>query len=139
MPQTSDELSLTSLTHEYLDRALREEVNELLGGGYGTEGEIELYVLDDDTASREVELFTRHGVIIVEVALEIHGDVLEGADPDRVIKINLPSGRCLYVIGIKDIILDRLRACIHWRSSSDCERDFTCSKCIMHPWTPSTW
>ena len=57
----------------------------------------------------------------VEVALEIPGDVLKGADPDRVIKINLPSGRHLYVIGIEDIILDRLRACIRSRSSSDCE------------------
>jgi len=57
----------------------------------------------------------------LEVALEIPGDVLEGADKERVIKLQLPSGRHLYVIGIEDIILDRLRACVHWKSSSDCE------------------
>ncbi len=57
----------------------------------------------------------------LEVALEIPGAVLEDADPGRIIKINLPSGRHLYLIGIEDIILDRLRACIRWRSSSDSE------------------
>jgi len=55
------------------------------------------------------------------VAIEIPGNVLEGADTEKVIKIHLPSGRYLYVIGIEDIILDRLRACVHWQSSSDCE------------------
>ncbi|MEW6081565.1 MAG: hypothetical protein AB1576_07295 [Bacillota bacterium] len=57
----------------------------------------------------------------LEVAIEIPDDVLEGADREKIIKINLPSGRYLYVIGIEDIILDRLRACVHWRSTSDCE------------------
>lgn len=57
----------------------------------------------------------------LQVAIEIPGEVLEGADREKVIRIHLPSGRYLYVIGIEDIILDRLRACVHWRSSSDCE------------------
>jgi hypothetical protein len=57
----------------------------------------------------------------LEVAIEIPSDVLEGADKERIIKIHLPSGRHLYVIGIEDIILDRLRACVHWHSTSDCE------------------
>jgi hypothetical protein len=35
--------------------------------------------------------------------------------------MNLPDGSFVYVIGIEDIILDRLRACVHWTSSSDCE------------------
>ncbi len=55
------------------------------------------------------------------VAVEIPGEVLEEADWEKVIKIHLPSGRYLYIIGIEDIILDRLRACVHWQSSSDCE------------------
>lgn len=57
----------------------------------------------------------------LQVAIEIPGEVLEGADRERIIKIHLPSGRYIYVVGIEDIILDRLRACVHWRSSSDCE------------------
>ena len=57
----------------------------------------------------------------LEVAVEIPGDILKGADRERVIELILPSGRSLSVIGIEDIILDRLRACVHWQSSSDCE------------------
>ncbi len=57
----------------------------------------------------------------LEVALEIPGDRLEGADVNRVLKLELSSGSYIYVIGIEDIILDRLRACVHWQSSSDCE------------------
>ncbi len=55
------------------------------------------------------------------VAIEIPDSKLEGADEGKIIRLELPSGRYLYVIGIEDIILDRLRACVHWTSSSDCE------------------
>ncbi len=55
------------------------------------------------------------------VAIEIPGNILEGADSNRVTKILLENGRYIYVIGIEDIILDRLRACVHWQSLSDCE------------------
>jgi hypothetical protein len=58
---------------------------------------------------------------ILEVALEIPGNKLEGADINRVLKLELPSGNYIYVIGVEDIIMDRLRACVHWQSSSDCE------------------
>lgn len=55
------------------------------------------------------------------VAIEIPGNILEDADANRVTKILLKNGRYIFVIGIEDIILDRLRACVHWQSSSDCE------------------
>lgn len=57
----------------------------------------------------------------IQVSIEIPSDVLEDADQDKIIKVNLPSGRHIYIIGIEDIILDRLRACVHRQSSSDCE------------------
>ena len=37
------------------------------------------------------------------------------------IDLILPDGMKVYVIGLEDIILDRLRACVHWKSNSDCE------------------
>ncbi|MGM8366630.1 DUF6036 family nucleotidyltransferase [Virgibacillus sp. W0181] len=55
------------------------------------------------------------------VSVEISNDVLEDADDDRVIELILQDNLYVYVIGIEDIILGRLRACIHWKSSSDCE------------------
>ncbi|MBW7650719.1 MULTISPECIES: DUF6036 family nucleotidyltransferase [Anoxybacillus] len=55
------------------------------------------------------------------VSVEIPNDMLEDADDDKVIELMLEDGLSVYVIGIEDIILDRLRACVHWKSSSDCE------------------
>jgi len=55
------------------------------------------------------------------VSVEIPNFVLEDADPSRVIEILLPNDLKVLVIGIEDIILDRLRACVHWKSTSDCE------------------
>lgn len=60
----------------------------------------------------------------IDVGIEIPGDALEDADKDKVTKLHLPSGKYVYVIGIEDIILDRLRACIYWKSPSDCEWGF---------------
>lgn len=57
----------------------------------------------------------------LSVSIEIPNDKLEDADDDKVIELSLNDGLKVYVIGIEDIILDRLRACIHWKSSSDCE------------------
>lgn len=55
------------------------------------------------------------------ISIEIPNDMLEGADDERVIQLELEDSLHVYVIGIEDIILDRLRACVHWKSSSDCE------------------
>lgn len=55
------------------------------------------------------------------VSIEIPGDMLEDSDDEKVIKVNLPNGDSVFVIGIEDIILDRLRACKHWKSTADCE------------------
>lgn len=55
------------------------------------------------------------------ISVEIPNDTLEDADDERVIELILPNDLHVYVIGLEDIILDRLRACVHWRSTSDCE------------------
>ncbi len=52
-------------------------------------------------------------------------DILElgNADDNKVteLQIQINDEMKVFVIGIEDIILDRLRACIHWKSASDCE------------------
>jgi predicted nucleotidyltransferase len=55
------------------------------------------------------------------VSIEIPNDILEDADDSKVTELQISYDLKVYVIGIEDIILDRLRACIHWKSSSDCE------------------
>lgn len=55
------------------------------------------------------------------VSIEVPGSHLEGADEERVIEIKLNDDENIYVIGIEDIILDRSRACVHCKSTSDCE------------------
>lgn len=56
----------------------------------------------------------------LNVAVEIPSRQLAGSD-DKVIKLDLGSSGHVYVIGIEDLILDRLRACVYWKSSVDCE------------------
>jgi predicted nucleotidyltransferase len=55
------------------------------------------------------------------ISIEIPGDMLQDADYERIIELQLPESRKVFVIGIEDIILDRLRACIHCKSTADCE------------------
>lgn len=55
------------------------------------------------------------------ISIEIPNDLLEDADRERVIELMLQDGFHVFVIGLEDIILDRLRTCVHWKSSSDCE------------------
>lgn len=54
------------------------------------------------------------------LAIEIPDSFLAGRE-DHITEIELRSGRKIFVIGIEDLIMDRIRSCIHWDSSSDCE------------------
>jgi hypothetical protein len=54
------------------------------------------------------------------LAIEIPDSVLAG-DLNKLTLYELDNGTKIYLIGIEDLILDRLRACIYWKSNSDCE------------------
>ena len=54
----------------------------------------------------------------IKVAVEIPGSHLEG-DYNRVKTIKTEDDRKVYVISIEDIIMDRLRAAVHWKSGED--------------------
>jgi len=54
----------------------------------------------------------------VEIVIEIPDNYLAG-DYKKVKKVLLDNGKHIFVIGIEDIILDRLRAMIHWESKED--------------------
>ncbi|WP_052427594.1 hypothetical protein [Neobacillus niacini] len=53
--------------------------------------------------------------------IEIPNDILEDADASKVTELQINDELKLFVIGKEDIILVRLRACINWKSTSDCE------------------
>src|SRR5690625_2823541 len=54
----------------------------------------------------------------IEIAIEIPDNFLEG-DMNKVVKVNTEDGLYVYLISLEDIIIDRLRATIHWKSEED--------------------
>lgn len=56
----------------------------------------------------------------VGLSIEIPDHILAG-DYQKVTSVPIANNRTIYVIGIEDIILDRLRAAVHWKSGEDRE------------------
>ncbi|CAG0958672.1 MAG: hypothetical protein MPEBLZ_03001 [Candidatus Methanoperedens nitroreducens] len=52
--------------------------------------------------------------------VEVPGSHLAG-DKDKVMTIKIENLK-VYVIGIEDLIIDRLNACVHWKSQRDCDQ-----------------
>lgn len=52
--------------------------------------------------------------------VEVPASVLAGEE-SSVEEVDLGNGLMCRIIGIEDLIIDRLNACKHWRSSADCE------------------
>jgi predicted nucleotidyltransferase len=52
--------------------------------------------------------------------LEIPASTLNG-DPSRVREVEISEGLSVRIIGIEDLIVDRLNACVHWKYETDCE------------------
>lgn len=55
----------------------------------------------------------------LDLPVEIPDDMLLGS-PDRITELDV-DGAIVYVIGVEDLILDRLRAGVQWQSTSDME------------------
>lgn len=86
-------------------------------GSYKT-ADIDLVMIRDDLARR---LFDRlgfkregrfHYVSEMDIPIEIPSNDLAGSK-DKILKLNTPDGYC-YVIGIEDLIMDRLAAAEFW-------------------------
>lgn len=92
-----------------------------------TTSDIDIIFSQRDIADRYLRLlgFAREGRHWYHqdllISIEIPNDILEDADDEKIIQLVLLNGLHVYVIGIEDIILDRMRACVHWKSSADCE------------------
>ncbi|MDO3377755.1 hydrogenase maturation protease [Geoalkalibacter halelectricus] len=93
-------------------------------GGYAT-ADIDLVVAERAEVDRCLAAmgFTREGrhwfSEELDLAVEIPGSALAG-DPERVTEVEI-DGRLVYLIGLEDLIIDRLNALVHWRSARDGE------------------
>ena len=56
----------------------------------------------------------------LKMALEVPTSVLAGEDAPKEI-VEFDEGLKCKIIGVEDIIIDRLNACKHWKSEIDCE------------------
>ena len=56
----------------------------------------------------------------IGLSVEIPGSRLAG-DKDKVTVIRIRNLN-VYVIGFEDLIIDRLNACVHWKSQTDCDQ-----------------
>ncbi|WP_339181457.1 hypothetical protein [Paenibacillus sp. FSL R5-0701] len=93
-------------------------------GSYKT-ADVDLVMIRDDLAR---SLFDHLGFVHegrhyyvseMDIPIEIPSDTLEGSK-DKIIKLLTPEGYC-YVIGIDDLILDRLRASEYWTDARSLE------------------
>ncbi|AOZ90964.1 hypothetical protein [Paenibacillus crassostreae] len=93
-------------------------------GSYKT-ADIDLVMIRDDLAR---DLFDRlgfvregrfHYVTEMDIPIEIPSNDLAGSK-DRIVKLNTPDGYC-YVIGVEDLIMDRLNAAEFWSDARSLE------------------
>ncbi|HET7577912.1 MAG TPA: DUF6036 family nucleotidyltransferase [Bacillales bacterium] len=56
----------------------------------------------------------------LDTVIEIPDNFLAG-DEQKVANVEVRNGMKINVIGIEDLIIDRLQACVHWKSGEDCE------------------
>jgi hypothetical protein len=66
-----------------------------------------------------------------ELAIEVPDDCLDG-DYDKVIELQLPNGRNLYVIGIEDIIIHRLEGIFHQEPENDVDYEWAMRMFLIH-------
>lgn len=94
---------------------------EFYTSGSYTTVDVDLVMIRTDIAKRLFELLgfelqdnKRHFYIKeLDMPIEIPHDRLEGSK-EHVVKLTTPDGYC-YIIGVEDLILDRLRAATYWK------------------------
>ena len=138
--EESNELKKLLLFMAWLNKKLREagiKTAPILVGGSAVEvytfghyvsGDIDLVAQNKDEVRNvllSTGLFKEVGRLLISeelgVFVDIPDDVLAGSY-EKIRTIKIPElDTEIKVIGIEDLIVDRLNACIFWKSESDCE------------------
>lgn len=112
-------------------------VEAYTAGGYTTL-DVDMIILDDDTASQVMHALGFHRQPghrhyehpDTKAFVEFPTGPLDGS-PDRITEIQLDDGTSLYVIGIEDIILDRVAAYVNWDKRNADSADATQAILLM--------
>ncbi|MEN6642307.1 MAG: hypothetical protein ABFE08_07670 [Armatimonadia bacterium] len=113
--------------------AARDERSAIVGGhaveaytlGDYTTGDVDLVVFSKSAAASILQAwgFSQQGRIYwndeLAVAIDLIGERLAG-DWKRVVEMEV-AGHRVIVIGPEDLIIDRLNACVHWKSQEHCD------------------
>ena len=99
---------------------------ELYSFGKYLSGDIDIVSSSSSKIGEKLENlgFVKHGKDWISeelrLFLEIPASTLAG-DPSRVWEVEISEGLSVKIIGIEDLIVDRLNACVHWKYETDCE------------------
>lgn len=132
----TDEFKKKLLFLASLNREVREKgIEFIVVGGSAVElysfgkyqsGDIDVVSSGSDTLADILTEngFTRRGKDFISeelgIFIEIPGRTLAG-DPGRIKTFVIQEGLEIPVIGIEDLIIDRLQACVFWKYETDCE------------------
>ncbi|RUM31376.1 MAG: hypothetical protein DSY42_02865 [Aquifex sp.] len=135
--EETNELKKMLLFMAWLNKKLKERGTRtlpvLVGGsavelytfGYYVSGDIDLVAQNRDEIKNillSTGLFKEVGRIFISEELGIFVDNTLAGSYEKIRTIKIPELEAeIMVIGIEDLIIDRLNACIFWNSQSDCE------------------
>ncbi len=121
------------LNHELLKKNIKElpiivggSAVEIYTGGFYVSGDIDL-VYKNRKLIEDILInsgyFKKVGKNFISEKLGIFVEIVDenlAGSQNKIIDLNINEEK-IKVIGIEDLIIDRLNACVHWKSYSDCE------------------
>ncbi|NPA54680.1 MAG: hypothetical protein GXO21_08465 [Aquificae bacterium] len=100
---------------------------EIYTGGFYLTGDIDLvspYKKELENIILSSSFFKKVGKNLISDELGLFVEIVDeklAGSLDKINTISINENFDIKVIGLEDLIIDRLNACVHWKSYSDCE------------------
>ncbi len=100
---------------------------EIYTGAFYVSGDIDIvfpYRKEFEQIIMDTGLFEKQGKNFISKELGIYVEIVDdqlAGSYEKVNTIQIDKESEIKVIGIEDLIIDRLNSCVHWNSESDCE------------------